>query len=51
MLRYKELYFNMLGNYFKCDFLLQKIGEYVCYMFQLVLGIKYLNKKLIVKKK
>lgn len=44
MLRYKELYF-------KCDFLLQKIGEYVCYMFQLVLGIKYLNKNLIVKKK
>lgn len=23
MLRYKELYFNMLGNHFKCDFLLE----------------------------
>lgn len=23
MLRYKELYFNMLGYHFKCDFLLE----------------------------
>lgn len=42
MLRYKELYSNMLGNHFKCDFLLEDWQTR---------ALHDSNKKSIVKKK
>lgn len=42
MLRYKELYFNMLGYHFKCDFLLEDWQTR---------ALHDSNKKSIVKKK